>query len=79
MELDKAEKKAWFYIENYYMVIGWKKIGDYWYFFRDTDPDGNGFVNGDMLHDTSMTWGKNNKTYNFDKSGHCTNDDYKCK
>ena len=76
-EPDKQESgKEWYYMENYYMVTGWKKIDNYWYFFVDTDPDGNGSVNGNMLHDTTLKW--NNKTYKFDKYGRCTNDDYKC-
>ena len=73
----ETSTKRWYYLENDYMVVGWKKIGKYWYFFTNTDPDGNNAVNGDMIYDTSLKW--NNKTYYFDKSGHCTNDNYECK
>ena len=72
----ETSTKRWYYLEDNVMVVGWKKIGNFWYFFADTDPDGNGAVNGDMLYDTSLVW--NNKTYKFDKYGHCINDNYKC-
>lgn len=71
---------GWYYLDpgnGNTLATGWKKIGNYWYYFTTSDNvykdnwDPNKYSTGYMLANDHYTY--NGKTYYFDSNGHCTN------
>ena len=82
-----TSRGKWYYLEQFgddfgIMIIGWREIEGYKYYFDGSGAMVTGWLkigdywyyfdsNGHMLANTSRNI--NGKTYNFDADGHCTN------
>ena len=68
---DLYNNLQWYYFENSYAKTGWLELDGKKYYLSTFDPDGNGYIDCNRIHDASIMIDE--VLYTFDSDGVCFN------